>query len=177
MLPKTTFLLICALILLLGCQQRDNSGNQNFSDSDIDRTVLPIEPPYQKPITELDARNAQAPDRFEVKAPEGAPNVVIVLIDDIGFGATTTFGGPIETPAFDRLAENGLRYNQFHTTALCSPTRVALKSGRNHHAANTGSVMEIATGFPGNQGQIPNSVAPIAEILRQNGYSTAAFGK
>jgi len=177
MLPKTTFLLICALILLLGCQQRDNSGNQNFSDSDIDRTVLPIETPYQKPITELDARNVKAPDRFEVKAPEGAPNVVIVLIDDIGFGAATTFGGPIETPAFDRLAENGLRYNQFHTTALCSPTRVALKSGRNHHAANTGSVMEIATGFPGNQGQIPNSVAPIAEILRQNGYSTAAFGK
>ena len=177
MLPKTAFLLICALILLLGCQQRDNSGNQKFSDSEIDRTVLPIEPPYQEPITELDARNVKAPDRFEVKAPEGAPNVVIVLIDDIGFGATTTFGGPIETPAFDRLAENGLRYNQFHTTALCSPTRVALKSGRNHHAANTGSVMEIATGFPGNQCQIPNSVAPIAEILRQNGYSTAAFGK
>ena len=177
MLFKSVFLLICSLILLLGCQQRDNSGNQNLSDSEIDRTVLPIEPPYQEPITELDARNVKAPDRFEIKAPEGAPNVVIVLIDDIGFGATTTFGGPIETPAFDRLAENGLRYNQFHTTALCSPTRVALKSGRNHHAANTGSVMEIATGFPGNQGQIYNSVAPIAEILRQNGYSTAAFGK
>ncbi len=177
MLPKTAFLLICALILLLGCQQRDNSGNQNFSDSDIDRTILPIQPPQYKAITELDARNSTAPEPFEVKAPEGAPNVVVVLIDDIGFGATTTFGGPISTPTFDRLADNGLRFNRFHTTALCSPTRASLLSGRNHHAVNVGSVMEVATGFPGNNGQRPDNAKYVAETLRQNGYSTAAFGK
>ena len=146
-------------------------------DGEIDRTILPIVPPKYEPITELDARKAKAPPPFEIKPPEGAPNVVIVLIDDIGFGATETFGGVIETPTLSRLAEEGLRFNQFHTTALCSPTRASLKSGRNHHATNVGSVMEIATGFPGNQGQIPPDVIPVAEILRQNGYSTGAFGK
>ncbi|MHC4249658.1 MAG: arylsulfatase, partial [Planctomycetota bacterium] len=117
------------------------------------------------------------PPRFEVKAPEGAPNVVIVLIDDIGFGASTGFGGAINTPTLDRLAKDGLRYNQFHTTALCSPTRMAILTGRNHHSANTGSVMEVATAFPGNAGVRPRSVEPLAEMLRLNGYSTAAYGK
>jgi arylsulfatase A-like enzyme len=143
----------------------------------LDRTVLPIAEPKQPTYTELDARNAKAPPRFEVKAPQGAPNVVIVLIDDIGFGGPSTFGGPIRTPTFDALAQNGLRFNNFHTTALCSPSRLALKSGRNHHTANGGSIMETSTAFPGNTGQIPNSVAPLAEMLRLNGYSTGAFGK
>lgn len=143
----------------------------------MDRTVLPIHAPKIKPITEMDARNATSPPRFEVKAPEGAPNVVIILIDDIGFGATSTFGGPIPTPTFDKLAAEGLRFNRFHTTALCSPTRASLLSGRNHHEVNVGSVMEVATGFPGNQGNRPNDTKYFAETLRQNGYSTAAFGK
>jgi arylsulfatase len=143
----------------------------------IDRTILPIQPPKTKAITELDARNATKPPQFEVKAPEGAPNIVIVLIDDIGFGATSTFGGAIQTPTFDRLADNGLRFNSFHTTALCSPTRASLLSGRNHHAVNVGSVMEVATGFPGNQGRRPDDAKYVAETLRHNGYSTAAFGK
>ncbi len=143
----------------------------------IDRTVLPIQQPKPPVIRELDARKVKAPPRVEVKAPQGAPNVVIVLIDDIGFGGPSTFGGPIATPTLDRLAAAGLRFNNFHTTALCSPTRVALKSGRNHHTANAGSIMETATSFPGNTGRIPNSVAPLAEMLRLNGYSTAAFGK
>lgn len=147
------------------------------SYSDIDRTALPIAEPKRQTYTELDARNVKAPPRFEIKAPAGAPNVVIVLIDDIGFGATSTFGGPIRTPTLDQLAQHGLRLNNFHTTALCSPTRVALKTGRNHHTANAGSIMETATAFPGNTGQIPNSVAPLAEMLRLNGYSTGAFGK
>jgi arylsulfatase len=125
----------------------------------------------------MDARNVEKPAPFEVKAPEGAPNIVVVLIDDIGFGATSTFGGAINTPTFDRLADNGLRFNRFHTTALCSPTRASLLSGRNHHNVNVGSVMEIATGFPGNQGIRPDNAKYIAETLRQNGYSTAAFGK
>ncbi|MGF1466866.1 MAG: arylsulfatase [Sandaracinaceae bacterium] len=146
-------------------------------DGDIDRTSLPVLPPDYEPVTELDARNVEAPPLFEVRAPEGAPNVLVVLIDDIGFGAAQTFGGAIRTPTLERLAENGLRYNQFHTTALCSPTRMALLTGRNHHSANTGSVQEVATAFPGNQGMRPRDVAPLAEMLRLNGYSTAAFGK
>ena len=143
----------------------------------LDRTVLPIQAPKHKPITEVDARKAKAPPRFEVKAPEDAPNVVIVLIDDIGFGTATSFGGVVRTPTLDRLGKQGLRYNQFHTTALCSPTRMALLTGRNHHSANCGSVQEVATAFPGNQGIRPESVAPVTEMLRLNGYSTAAFGK
>jgi arylsulfatase A-like enzyme len=143
----------------------------------LDRTVLPVQAPDSPAITELDARNAKMPPRFEVKAPAGAPNVVVVLIDDLGFGVASTFGGPVATPALDRLAEGGLRYNNFHTTALCSPTRAALKAGRNHHTLNMGFITEMATGFPGATGQVPAAAAPVAEILRLNGYSTAAFGK
>ena len=143
----------------------------------IDRTVLPLAEPSYPAVTEVDARKAKPPARFEVKAPEGAPNVLIVLIDDIGFGHAGTFGGPIHTPTLDTLAGSGLRYNRFHTTALCSPTRTALLTGRNHHVNNAGAIMELATAFQGNTGIRPNSVAPLAEILRLNGYSTAAFGK
>jgi arylsulfatase len=142
-----------------------------------DRTILPIQEPKRPLYSELDARNAKMPPHFEVKAPAGAPNVVIVLIDDLGFGATGTYGGPIPTPTLERLAQNGLRYNNFHTTALSSPTRAALKSGRNHHTVNMGFITEMATGFPGATGQIPNATAPVAEMLRLNGYSTGAFGK
>ncbi len=151
--------------------------NRGFGQDGLDRMVLPIREPEAPTFTELDARNVESPPRFEVTAPEDAPNVVIVLIDDIGFGGPSTFGGPIQTPTLDRLAQSGLRFNNFHTTALCSPTRMALKTGRNHHTCNTGSIMETATAFPGNTGQLPNRVAPLAEILRLNGYSTAAFGK
>ncbi len=143
----------------------------------LDRTVLPIREPKYPPITELDVRKAKAPPRFEVKAPKGAPNVVIVLIDDMGFGQPSTFGGGIAMPTLDRLAGEGLRYNNFHTAALCSPTRAALLTGRNHHTNNTGAVQDVATALPGNTGKRPNSVAPLAEILRLNGYNTAAFGK
>ena len=142
-----------------------------------DRTVLPIPEPSYPPITELDARNATPPPRFEVKTPQGAPNVLIVLIDDMGFGVPSAFGGPVHMPTADRLAAAGLRYNRFHTTAVCSPTRTALLSGRNHHMNNMGGITETATAFPGNTGKRPNNVAPLAEMLRLNGYSTAFFGK
>jgi arylsulfatase len=142
-----------------------------------DRTVLPIPEPSYPPITELDARKVTPPPRFEVKAPAGAPNVLIVLIDDMGFGIPSAFGGPVHMPTADRLAAEGLRYNQFHTTAVCSPTRTALLSGRNHHMNNMGGITETATAFPGNTGQRPNNVAPLAEMLRLNGYSTGFFGK
>jgi arylsulfatase A-like enzyme len=142
-----------------------------------DRTVLPVPEPSTPEITTLDARDAKAPPRFEVKAPKGAPNVVVVLLDDIGFGQSSAFGGPIKMSTLDKLAAGGLRYNNFHTTALCSPTRTALLTGRNHHINNAGAIMELATAFPGNTGIRPRSVAPLAEMLRLNGYSTAAFGK
>ncbi len=153
------------------------SISKNLEAESFDRSVLPIPNPVSAAVKEMDARKATPPPSFEVKAPEGAPNVVVVLLDDIGFGATAPFGGAIETPTFDRLAKNGLRFNRFHTTALCSPTRAALLSGRNHHNVNVGSVMEIATGFPGNLGMRPNDAKYFAETLRYNGYSTAAFGK
>ena len=118
------------------------------------------------------------PDKIPiVKAPEGAPNVLFIMIDDAGFGDWSTFGGQIPTPNLDRLAQAGLRYTRFHTTALCSPTRAAVLTGRNHHSAGTGVITEIGSGYPGYSGQIPKSEAMVSEILRQSGYSTAFFGK
>jgi arylsulfatase len=108
--------------------------------------------------------------------PAGAPNVLLVLLDDVGFGQTSTFGGPANTATLQRLADEGLRYNRFHTTALCSPSRAAMLSGRNHHSVHTGVITEMATGFPGYDGSWPREAASIAEILRGNHYSTGAFG-
>jgi len=112
-----------------------------------------------------------------VRAPAGAPNVLLVMTDDVGFGASSTFGGPIATPTFDRLAQHGLRYNRFHTAGICSPTRAALLTGRNHHSVGMGLFPNLASGFPGYTGMIPKSAASMAEVLRQNGYSTSMFGK
>ena len=167
---KTKILTLTTLLALLCFSHVKAQEN-------INREILPIVAPEPKTYTELDVRNTKPPAPFNVTAPEGAPNVVIVLIDDLGFGATTTFGGPIRTPTMDRLANNGLRYNNFHTTALCSPSRMAIKTGRNHHTTNTGSIMESSTAYPGNTGSLPISIAPLAEMLRLNGYSTGAFGK
>ena len=174
--------LVCAhlslILFLAGCsggseQSQGTAPIVEGAPSTIDRTVLPVPDPVFPKITEMDARKATAPPPFSVNAPDGAPNVVIVLIDDIGFGASDGFGGAIQTPTLNRLAADGLRYNQFHTTALCSPTRMAILTGRNHHSANAGSVMEVATAFQGNRGQRPQSVATVTEMLRLNGYSTA----
>ena len=161
-----------ALSLAIG-----NGRVESQSPTPLDRTSLPIPEPDYPHSTILDARDAKAPPRFEVKAPAGAPNVLIVLVDDMGFGMPSAFGGPVRMPAADALARQGLRYNQFHTTALCSPTRTALLSGRNHHMNNMGGITEIATAFPGNTGARPAKVAPLAEMLRLNGYSTGFFGK
>jgi len=159
--------------LAMGTACAATAGAQTLSD----RTTLPIAEPKYPHSTELDVRNVMPPPRFAVKAPAGAPNVLIILIDDMGFGQSSVFGGPINMPTVERLARSGLRYNIFHTAALSSPTRSALLTGRNHHTNNTGSVMETATAFPGNTGQRPESVAPLATMLRYNGYTTAAFGK
>ena len=109
--------------------------------------------------------------------PEGAPNILLVLIDDEGFGAPSTFGGVIPTPNLDRIADAGLRYTQFHTTSLCSPTRAALITGRNHHSVGTGVIGEAATGFPGYNSIITKDKATIGTILKANGYATSWFGK
>ncbi|MCM3870379.1 MAG: arylsulfatase [Pyrinomonadaceae bacterium] len=172
-------LLFTIAALTFGCNQpTEETATSNSAASDkLDRTVLPIPEPKRQTYKELDARNAKAPARWEVKAPEGAPNVVVVLVDDIGFGASAAFGGPINMPNLDKVAATGLKYNRFHTTALCSPTRVALLTGYNHHSNNAGSIMETSTAFPGNTGVRPQSITPMAEVLRQNGFSTAAFGK
>ena len=121
--------------------------------AELDRSVLPIPEPKVPHSAELDARNAKAPPRFDVKAPDKAPNVLVILIDDMGFGQSSAFGGPIHMPTLERMAKGGLSYNQFHTTALCSPTRAALLTGRNHHVCNMGSITETATAFPGQTGQ------------------------
>jgi arylsulfatase A-like enzyme len=170
-------LIAFGIAALTGCRQPSAPPAANVQTGQLDRTVLPVVPPARSASSEIDARNVKVPERFEVKPPAGAPNVVVILIDDLGFGATSPFGGPIPTPTLDRLAQQGLRYNNFHTTALCSPTRAALKSGRNHHTVNMGFITEMATGFPGSTGQIPSSTAPVAESLRLNGYATGAFGK
>jgi arylsulfatase A-like enzyme len=161
-----------------GCNTPNSYSAKSVTSTDVlDRSVLPIAEPIYAATDVLDARDAKAPPRFEVKAPEKAPNVVIVLLDDIGFGHASAFGGPINMPVLEKMAGEGLRYNRFHTTALCSPTRTALLTGYNHHSNNAGTIMEVATAFPGNTGVRPQSITPAANVLRMNGYSTGAFGK
>jgi len=141
--------------------------------------MLPI--PDRKPagLTTYDAKDPDTkfPPITQLRPPAGAPNVLVILIDDVGFGASSAFGGPCQMPTAERLAVRGLKYNRFHTTALCSPTRAAMLSGRNHHAVGMGGITEIATSAPGYNSLRPNTCAPLAEVLKLNGYSTAQFGK
>jgi arylsulfatase A-like enzyme len=143
------------------------------------RDVLPIPDPQHVGVTTYDAKDPDTsyPPIQPIRPPDGAPNVLIILIDDVGFGASSAFGGPVKTPNAERLAARGLKYNRFHTTALCSPTRQALLTGRNHHAVGMGGITEIATAAPGYSSIRPKSCAPLAETLKLNGYSTAQFGK
>jgi arylsulfatase len=145
----------------------------------IQRSVLPIPDREHVGVTTFDAKSPDTsfPKIEPLRPPEGAPNVLVVLIDDAGFGSSSAFGGPCQTPTFERLAAGGLKYNRFHTTALCSPTRQALLTGRNHHAVGMGGITEIATSAPGYSSIRPKTAAPLAETLKLNGYSTAQFGK
>jgi len=138
---------------------------------------LPKPDPVPAKSSVVDVRDATMPDLGYDKPPKGKPNVVVIMLDDLGFGATSTFGGPIETPTLDALADEGVRYTNFHTTSLCSPTRAALKTGRNHNRVNMGTIIEATTGFPGYTGRLPNEAASLAQILQASGYKTAAFGK
>jgi arylsulfatase len=143
------------------------------------RSVLPVPDRPHVGLTTYDATDPDTayPPIREIRPPDGAPNVLVVLLDDVGFAASSAFGGPVSTPTAERLAGNGLKYNRFHTTALCSPTRAALLSGRNHHVVGMGGITEIATSAPGYSSLRPNTCAPLAETLKLNGYSTAQFGK
>ncbi len=174
---KKSNLLVYPLLLFIVMLGYDQAMAKQPATAAQDRTVLPIKAPPRPKYSELDVRNATPPPRFEVKAPEGAPNVIVILIDDMGFGTSEAFGGPIEMPTIGKLADNGLRYNRFHTTSLCAPTRMALLTGYNHHSNNMGVITEAATTFPGYTGVRPQTITPLPEVLRQNGYNTAQFGK
>jgi arylsulfatase len=145
----------------------------------VQRQILPIPDPMHVGLTTYDAKNPDTkfPPIVPLRPPQGAPNVLVVLIDDVGFAASSAFGGVINTPTAERLAAKGLRFNRFHTTALCSPTRQALLTGRNHHSVNMAGICEIATSAPGYNSIRPKNKAPLAELLKLNGYSTSQFGK
>jgi arylsulfatase A-like enzyme len=149
------------------------------SKDSLPREVLPIPDRKTVSLTTYDAKDPDTkfPPITLLRPPKGAPNVLWILLDDVGFGASSAFGGPCQTPTAERLAADGLRYNRFHTTALCSPTRAAFLTGRNHHAVGMGAITEVATSSPGYNSLRPNTCAPLAEVLKLNGYSTAQFGK
>jgi len=154
-------------------------STSKVEESRVERGILPIPDRPQFGLTTYDAKDPDTkyPPIKEIRPPAGAPNVLIVLIDDAGFGSSSAFGGSCHTPNFEKLAAEGLRYTRFHTTALCSPTRQALLTGRNHHSAGMGGVTEIATSAPGYNSLCPNTKAPLAMTMKLNGYSTAQFGK
>ncbi len=153
--------------------------NKPDPNTGLNRTILPIPDQQFVGLTTYDAKdpNTKYPPITELRPPKGSPNILIVLIDDAGFGSTSAFGGPCYTPNIEKLAGGGLKYTKFHTTALCSPSRAALLTGRNHHSVGMGAITEMATSAPGNNSIRPKNKAPIAEILKLNGYSTAQLGK
>lgn len=162
---------LCALVIAAGLL------TPALAQDATDRTVLPLpEPPFEGVIGKTYKESTEAWPKLPA-APAGAPNVVVILLDDVGFGQVSTFGGPVPMPALDQLAAEGLRYTRFHTTAICGPSRAALFTGRNHHTAGSGFLAEWATGFPSYDNMIPRSTASMGTILRDNGYATAWFGK
>lgn len=188
-LPKLIFAVSCGLLLGIGLfagssvnsaeNKAAGKAESTGAAASPSRSHLPMANTVRPKLITYDAKNKDTkfPPIPQVRPPKGAPNVLIVLIDDVGFGAASTFGGPCQTPTLEKLAKGGLKYTRFHTTALCSPTRQALLTGRNHHSVGMGGITEIATGAPGYSSVRPNSKAPLAETLKLNGYSTAQFGK
>ena len=144
----------------------------------VDRNNYPV-PEYTYPNAQigLNAKDSKPDFPPPKSAPQGAPNILLVLLDDVGFGTSTAFGGQVPMPTAERLAKSGLKYNAFHTTALCSPTRTALITGRNHHSCSTGVITELATGYPGYSGILPKSCGTLGTILKENGYATGWWGK
>ncbi len=168
--PITPFIAIAFVVV-------SQTTRASAANAEWDRTLLPRPPQPFQGVAKRTLEGSRPSFAEPVKAPPDAPNILLVLIDDAGFGNPSTFGGPIATPTLDKLAAEGLRYNRFHVTALCSPTRAALLSGRNHHAVGFGSISELIGGWPGYSTQWPTSAASIAQTLQGNGYNTAAIGK
>ncbi|CAB1367559.1 arylsulfatase [Denitratisoma oestradiolicum] len=169
---------LCCLASILALLALATQATAAPAQPALDRSVLPL--PQARFVGKVGRYPAES-DRpmfpAQPGAPKGAPNVVLVLLDDVGFGQTSTFGGAIETPSLDRLSQQGLRFNQFHTTGLCSPTRAALLTGRNHHSVGSGKITEMASGYDGYNSMMGRDAASIAQVLRHNGYATAMFGK
>ena len=177
MKTKLTLILLLALFSFVALAAGLAAAQEKSAVAD--RKVLPPPVPQFKGKIGPNYK-VSTPDwapAMPLTAPKDAPNILMIVLDDVGFGHLGSYGGPIETPNLDKLAAQGLRYNNFHTTALCSPSRGALLTGRNHHAIGLAAITEAATGFPGNYGSIPRSAATIAEMLKQNGYNTMAIGK
>src|SRR5262245_35015941 len=170
---------LAALILISAVASPAFAQSQDKSSPPANTPSVLPRPDFHFPgnvgRTYLDSAPAQFPQ--PVQAPKGAPNIVLILIDDVGFGQFSTFGGGVPSPTMDKLAAEGLRYNSFHTTALCSPTRAALITGRNHHSVTSGVIGEMATGYDGYTTVLPRSTGTVGEVLRQNGYMTAWIGK
>lgn len=163
------------MLLALGCNQQKQETEQ--APGDLDRTIIPLPEPQFGGIIGKTYKESESEWPELPAPPAGAPNVVVILLDDVGFGQTSTFGGPVPTPVLDQLASQGLRYTRFHTTAICGPSRAALITGRNHHNAGSGFLAEWATGFPSYNNMIPKSTATIGATLKGNGYATSWFGK
>src|SRR5210317_450542 len=170
-----------SLLILIARYMFSFSQNQRpltISDYPSDGSVLPFPEPPQASITGKTLKDSKHQWRkAENHLPEDAPNIVIFMTDDAGFSNPSTFGGPINTPTMTRLAESGISYNAFHTTAMCSPTRAALLTGRNHHRVGAGQIAELASDWDGYEGIIPKSTATFSQVLQYYGYNTAAFGK
>ena len=166
---KTKALKLLIVLLFIGGIMTTASAQELYIDNDqlkMDRTVLPIKEPARPVLTEMDARNVKTPPKlFKVTAPKDAPNVVIIMLDDLGYAGTSAFGGIVETPTFDKLADQGIKYTHFHSTAQCASTRIAINTGRNHHTCNTGIIGEMATSLPGYNGKLPNNIAPLSKTL------------
>jgi len=164
---------------VIGAEARETTGTSGSPDATttIDGRYLPPPPQSFKGKIELNAAQSTPAWPARVVPPEGAPNILLIMTDDVGFAAPSTFGGVIPTPALDRIAAAGLRYTNFHSTSLCSPTRAALITGRNHHSVGFGVVSEAASGFPGYNSVISKDSATIGRILLENGYRTSWFGK
>ncbi len=158
---------------------KTNPSENTSGKDNVKRNILPIPDKQYVGITTYDAKDPDTkyPPITELRPPAGSPNIIIFLVDDAGFGSSSAFGGPCSTPNFEKIAQNGLKYTKFHTTALCSPSRAALLSGRNHHSVGMGSITEMATSAPGNSSVRPKNKAALAETLKLNGYSTAQLGK
>lgn len=165
------------IVLTMGMGTQVAAQTNQKQPSELNRTILPFPQPINPLITEPDVYKAKMPSALRVEAPKGAPNVLVILIDDMGFGHPSAFGGPINMPTMGRISSEGLRYNRFHTCAVSSATRSSLLTGNNSHTVNCGEIADNATGFPGNTFVRPDNVTPLAEILRLNGYNTAQFGK